>query len=83
MSPTFWQSLDADAIQDKMRRRMEVCLLHDNARPHVASATRQQLEELGWITVPHPPYSPRLGPFRPPLLSLSQELPARPELPKL
>ena len=40
----------------------QVHLLHDNARPHVASATRRQLEELGWITVPHPPYSPDLAP---------------------
>ena len=52
----------AAAIQEKRRRRTEVCLLHDNARPHVASATRQQLEELGWTTVPHPPYSPDLAP---------------------
>ena len=40
----------------------QVHLLHDNTRPHVASATRQQLEELGWITVPHPPYSLDLAP---------------------
>ena len=52
----------AAAIQEKRRRKTEVCLLHDNARPHVASATRQQLEELGWTTVPHPPYSPDLAP---------------------
>jgi transposase len=41
---------------------MQVCLLHDNARLHVASITRQQLEKLSWTTVPHPPYSPDLAP---------------------
>jgi len=73
----------AAAIKENRQRRIQVFLLHDNVRPHVASVTRQQLEKLGWTTVPHPPYSPRLGPFRPPLLLLPQELPARPELPKL
>ena len=48
----------AAALQEKRKRMGQVHLLHDNARPHVASATRRQLEELGWITVPHPPYSP-------------------------
>jgi histone-lysine N-methyltransferase SETMAR len=52
----------AAALQEKRRRMVEVHLLHDNARPHAASATRQQLEELGWTTVPHPPYSPDLAP---------------------
>lgn len=49
-------------IREKRRRRSEVHLLHDNARPHVASVTRHQLKELGWDTVPHPPYSPDLAP---------------------
>ena len=52
----------AAALREKRRRMAQVHLLHDNARPHVASATRRQLQELGWITVPHPPYSPDLAP---------------------
>lgn len=52
----------AAAMRAKRRRVTKVHLLHDNARPHVASITRQLLEEFGWTTVPHPPYSPDLAP---------------------
>jgi histone-lysine N-methyltransferase SETMAR len=40
----------------------EVFFLHDNARPHVAMATKEKLTELGWTVLPHPPYSPDLAP---------------------
>ena len=49
------------AIQEK-RPGMDVILLHDNARPHVARVTKQVIDELGWETLPHPPYSPDLAP---------------------
>ena len=51
----------AAALQAK-KRIGQVHLLHDNARPHVGSATRQQLEVLKWITIAHPPYSPNSAP---------------------
>ena len=50
------------ANRAKRPRRVDVNLLYDNARPHVASATRRQLEQLGWTTVPHPAYSPDIAP---------------------
>ncbi|CAO4372757.1 unnamed protein product [Caenorhabditis nigoni] len=58
------------ALREKRPRHSTVHLLHDNARPHVAKDTQAKLQELGWTTVPHPPYSPDIAPsdyhlFRP------------------
>jgi len=39
---------------------LEVRLLHDNARPHTATATVSTIEELQFECIPHPPYSPNL-----------------------
>jgi histone-lysine N-methyltransferase SETMAR len=36
--------------------------IQDNARPHVAKIVQEKLEELGWETLPHPPYSPDISP---------------------
>lgn len=52
----------AAAVREKRPDRTKVALLHDNARPHTAKLTRHFLENLGWTTVPHPPYSPDLAP---------------------
>lgn len=52
-----------DIVATKLRGKMDrVYFLHDNARPHVAKDVRQKLQDLGWTTLPHPPYSPDMAP---------------------
>ncbi|KAJ4446902.1 hypothetical protein ANN_13603 [Periplaneta americana] len=52
------------AIQNKRRGMLSrgVVLLHDNARPHTATSTRELLDQFGWEIFDHPPYSPDLAP---------------------
>ena len=38
-----------------------VLLLHNNARPHTSTRTREKITSFGWTTLPHPPYSPDLA----------------------
>jgi len=52
------------AIQNRRRGMLtkDICLLHDNARPHVARQTVVLLDQFGWDIITHPPYSPDLAP---------------------
>lgn len=49
-------------IMPRATNRDGIVYLHDNARPHTASITRQKLKELQWDILPHPAYSPDLAP---------------------
>ena len=42
--------------------RKGVLFLHDNARPHVTQVVWDTIQQLGWETLCHPPYSPDLAP---------------------
>jgi histone-lysine N-methyltransferase SETMAR len=52
-----------DRVSAKPQGKQDrIYFLHDNARPHIAKSTREKLLKLGWVTVPHPSYSPDLAP---------------------
>ncbi|XP_035209586.1 histone-lysine N-methyltransferase SETMAR-like [Stegodyphus dumicola] len=42
--------------------RIDVLLLHDNARPHIAREAKDTIQRLFWVALPHLPYSPDLVP---------------------
>ena len=52
------------AIQNKRRGMLSrgIVLIHDNARPHTATATQELLTTFKWEQFDHPPYSPDLAP---------------------
>ncbi|CAF1550054.1 unnamed protein product, partial [Adineta ricciae] len=57
----YCQQLDRVAAKPHGKQN-RIYFLHDNARTHIAKLTREKLLKLGWITLPHPPYSPDLAP---------------------
>ncbi|WKX99287.1 hypothetical protein Q1695_014289 [Nippostrongylus brasiliensis] len=52
----------ASQLPQSSFHRGRVYIIMDNARPHHAKATRDELERLGITWLPHPPYSPDLSP---------------------
>ena len=52
------------AIKSKRRGLLSTCVLlqHDNAWPHTARSTVATIQNLSFECLPHPPYSPDLGP---------------------
>ncbi|GFT91492.1 histone-lysine N-methyltransferase SETMAR [Trichonephila clavipes] len=66
-SEVYCHQLDKlnDVLQQKRSELINgkgVVFHQDNARPHTSLATRQNLLQLEWDTMPHPPYSPDLAP---------------------
>ena len=66
-SATYSNLLKANlkpAIHQKRRGFLTtgVRILHDNAKPHTATATVSTIEELWFECIPHPPYSTNLAP---------------------
>ena len=64
----IFQVLHRDLVSALKKKRrslpMDYFLLHqDNASPHTAESTRQEINLIGFGTVSHPSYSPNLAPM--------------------
>ena len=46
----------------ELRHTRNVIFHMDNARPHVALATKEKLKDFGWEVLQHPPYSLDIAP---------------------
>ncbi|GFT73134.1 histone-lysine N-methyltransferase SETMAR [Trichonephila clavipes] len=53
---------DYNIVRKQSWSKREVVFHQDNARPHTSVVTRQNLLELGWEVLMHPPYRPDLAP---------------------
>ncbi|VDO91718.1 unnamed protein product [Heligmosomoides polygyrus] len=51
--------LQLELIQSQ---RVKKVLLFDNAAPHWVNVTTDKLAQLGYVHMPHPPYSPDISP---------------------
>jgi histone-lysine N-methyltransferase SETMAR len=60
----FLQEILRPAIRKKRRHLLEAgpLLLHDNATPHKSAHVTSLIDQYGWETLRHPPYSPDLSP---------------------
>lgn len=45
-----------------IRRDLKLRIHMDNARPHTSKSTKKVIDELGFIQLPHPPFSPDISP---------------------
>jgi histone-lysine N-methyltransferase SETMAR len=54
------QKIRSPALASHFRPR--IIFQQDNARPHVANMTIQKINQLGWESLIHPPYSPDCAP---------------------
>jgi len=56
------EDLKKVVLKKRPELRRNVVFQMDNARPHVALATKQKLKGFSWGVTQHPPYSPDIAP---------------------
>ena len=55
--------ISSSSIDSSDSRKKKPWILHfDNAKPHTAKESKIKIEQLGFIEMPHPPYSPDISP---------------------